>query len=380
MVKPSALSISTSELKEKVDNDDIQYLHRHMGLVQNKKTLDLLSYLSHNWQKIHRESEKVEKELPLEFMDSELAISIIRKEATSLLNKAVIDGNISVMKRVSGRKTRGRDISGIKTLRKIERKMDQPVWICYVYGKMGTGKTDLALLLAELWKSNGHGREIGSNIKSFKEKERYIDNFQALKTWLSSNKKEKIFVFDEASSHVSGYGSDSYDTTKYFSKLLKKFRKHKGHLIIIGHTGKDVHPEIRRLSSDKIKKLTKKDAVFCKDIGPDGEPMEIELKIKGIPKTNYTFDTYESTGWRWKEKQDSITEKVKKIGDKITETQNKKYIKNYKTKEGRYIDKDVLRLEYNLSENESRLLAKYIETETNLLKKQIEKPDKKPKT
>ncbi|OUJ18598.1 putative ATPase AAA+ superfamily [Methanonatronarchaeum thermophilum] len=369
MVKPSALSISTSELKEKVDNDDIQYLHRHMGLVKNKKTLELLNYLSHNWPKIHKEATSRDKQLPLDFMDSEIAKSVIRKEATALLNKAVIDGNISVMKRVSGRKTRGKDISGIKTLRKIERKMDKPVWICYVFGNMGTGKTDLALLLSELWKSGGYNREIGSNIKSFKEKERYINNFQALKTWLSSNKKEKIFVFDEASSHVSGYGSDSYDATKYFSKLLKKFRKHKAHLIIIGHTGKDVHPEIRRLASDKIKKITKKDAVFCNEIGKDGEPEEIELEIKGIPRTNYTFDTYESTGWRWKEKQDTITEKVKKIGTTINEIKDKKYIKNYKTKEGRYIDRDVLRLEYNLSENESRLLAKYIETETDLLKK-----------
>ncbi|RZN60860.1 AAA family ATPase [Methanonatronarchaeum sp. AMET6-2] len=367
MTKANAISYSTTELKEKIDNDDIQYLHKHMGLVQDRECLDLLSYLSHNWPAIHKEGQQQQIETPPDFMESELAISIIKREATSLLNKAVIEGNISVMKRVSGPRKRGRDISGIQTLRKIERKMDEPVWICYVYGNMGTGKTDLALLLSELWKSGGHGREIGSNIKSFEEKQRYIKDFPQLKTWLSSNKKEKIFVFDEASSHVSGYGSDSYDATKYFSKLLKKFRKHKAHLVIIGHTGKDVHPDIRRLATDKIKKLTKKDAVFCKEIGTDGEPEEIELEIKGIPRTNYTFDTYESTGWQWKPEEDTLTEKMEKIAGDIKKEDHEKFIKNYKTKKGRYIDKDVLRLQHNLSENEARLLQKYLENETNIL-------------
>jgi len=310
-----SLSFSSIELKEILEQQENSVLFQHVGLIDDEKTTDLMSYLANNWNQI----QKQHKELPGEFRESKLAKMVIKKQATTLLSRAVKEGNISLMKRIAGKSVKTRDVSGIKTLKRIESKLGQPAYVCYIFGHMGNGKTDYALLLAELWKSLGNtkNRLLGSNIRSWKQKDQLIEEYNDLEEWIKGEGK-KLFVFDEASSHASGYSGDANKTRNNLGKLLKKFRKYNSSLIIIGHTGKDVHPDIRRVANDKIEKTSKKEAIYWKDI-KDGEGQKKEFKIKNIPPTNYSYDTQEVTEWSWSQEKESDFEEKKTRQDQAQE-------------------------------------------------------------
>ncbi|OKY77468.1 MAG: putative ATPase AAA+ superfamily [Candidatus Methanohalarchaeum thermophilum] len=194
---------------------------------------------------------------------------------------------------------------------------------------MGNGKTDFALLLAELWKQNKNGK-IGSNIESFKQKDRSIKSFPQLKKWINKNQENitnKLFVFDEASQYATGQGKKGYLTQKYFGKLLREFRKKQTTLIIIGHTGKDIHPDIRSNVDDIIEKTSKKKAKIWNTL-KNGEPKELQTTLKNIPKTTFKYNTKEITKWKWKKQQNqeknqqSKPKKEIKIANKLKKNHN----------------------------------------------------------
>ncbi len=287
------LSFTSMDLKEHVEEvcqKQDRFLNKHTGYIGDSDTRDFLNYFSNEWSTIKND------ELPENEYESQLFIKVIRKEATDLVSEAIDEGNISQMKYVTGYRNKNKDFSGLDLYKKLIKRVSRDGYISYIYGDLGSGKTDFALLLSELWKIDKDG-EIGSNIKSFKEKDQEILVFSELSDWLEKNNEAKLFVFDEASSYAHGYGKQGYNAQNLIH-LLKKFRKYNASLIIIGHTGKDIHPEIRRLSTDVIEKVSKKKAVFYDSI-QDGEGRNKQLEIEEIPKTSYRYDTKELTKWKW---------------------------------------------------------------------------------
>lgn len=170
-------------------------------------------------------------------------------------------------------------------------------YIGYIYGEMGAGKTDFAVHISELWTRMGSGVTVGSNIRSF-ERAETIERYDELERWVQDESEEQLFVWDEASSSASGYSSDSYDVTDLFRSLLQSFRKHNSNLIMIGHTGKDVHPHIRRQCNDVIHKEEKKRAGVYERI-EESEPKGHRYTLDGIEQTSWEYDTREMSRWFW---------------------------------------------------------------------------------
>jgi hypothetical protein len=109
---------------------------------------------------------------------------------------------------------------------------------------------------------------------------------------------DKLFIFDEGSSNASGYAQHAHQTQSKLGELVKLIRKVNGSMMIIGHTGKDVHPDIRRLSQDCIIKTGKKTAEYYHSV-EEAEGVGFKMEVEGIPKTNFWYDTKESTSWDW---------------------------------------------------------------------------------
>lgn len=80
---------------------------------------------------------------------------------------------------------------------------------------------------------------------------------------------------------------------KCFSSLVKFIRKNQGKLIIIGHTGKVIHPDIRRLSN-YVKKGSKKEATVFKSVD-NGEGQKKKFKLENIPACSEEFDAREES-------------------------------------------------------------------------------------
>lgn len=267
--------------------------------------------------------------MPYRFEETGLGKKLRKNEATKTATKAVDEGNISQMKFVSGKQTYNIDATSLHALIALRDRISQPAYVQYLFGHMGNGKTDFATLEGELAKRE-LGYEIGSNIKSLKEKDEYIKTYGDLLRWLADGQEvesideiiekeidvtNKLFIFDEASSHASGYADDAYETQKKLGVMVKKMRKVQARVIVIGHTGKDIHPDIRRLA-ECAKKVGKKTIEFYNTVTENGEGKGYKDSISGIPKTNWdSYDTNEITSWDWSEipadVQEETNEKLK---------------------------------------------------------------------
>ena len=69
-----------------------------------------------------------------------------------------------------------------------------------IKGRRGSGKTDFALLIAEVLHKNGVIKNIGTNIKIYESPFpiEYITNLEDLEHWAITVRGRKLFIFDEA--------------------------------------------------------------------------------------------------------------------------------------------------------------------------------------
>jgi hypothetical protein len=250
---------------------------------------------------------------------------LLRASASKNAARAIRQDDRSTLQNFVGETGDRRDMSGVPTLRKIQDSISRPAYVAYIFGKMGDGKTDFALLLSELWadakRQKNYEVEVASNIKTWENSET-IRRFDDFLEWLEVeddadfSSKRRLFVFDEASSHASGYSEDA-DDARRMGKLVNVIRKKMASIIIIGHTGKDVHPDIRRKATHFIKKESLKEAYIATPETDEQGKMspEKQVELKGIPKTNETFETDEESRWAWGDSdRDSRIEKMLEVG------------------------------------------------------------------
>lgn len=224
--------------------------------------------------------------------------------ASRVLSKAVHNGHDRVINRFIGVVEGETSINGVQAMVRFLRWVTREAGVTYLTGHMGTGKTDFALLMAQVFyeqlKESDRDVHIATNIKSCAENHEqveFIDSQPELKEWLEEKDGYKFFVFDESSSHASGYAGDSAKVTKQFRSMIRLIRKHDGNIVCIGHDGKDLHPTIRELA-DYVEKDGKKDAAVFEGV-EDRQGEDRKFDISEIPKTNWYYDTKEASSWSW---------------------------------------------------------------------------------
>lgn len=302
---------TAAELRSYIENnleDENTDVYPHTGLVQDGEILELMNFLADSYV-------GTKKGMPYHFEDTKLGGMLRKNQATKTASKAVKEGNISQMKFISGKQSYNIDATSLNALIQLRNRLEKDAYILYLFGHMGHGKTDFAILLGELAKRELNF-DVASNIKSFSEKDKFVENYGSLLKWLANGKEvssideiiekdieidDKLFIFDEASSHASGYSDDAYDTQRKLGVTIKKIRKVGGRVICIGHTGKDLHPDVRRLA-ECAKKVSKKTIEFYETVTENGKGKDLKKAVSGIPKTNWnSYDTQEITSWDWSE-------------------------------------------------------------------------------
>ena len=173
----------------------------------------------------------------------------------------------------------------------MEELFRYPAPIIIIEGRMGTGKTDFALFLAENLLYWNIIDEVATNIRVQHEKFRHISSLAELEAWLKSSKSRKLFILDEAALYVDARNPLSAMNRKFrhFVFLLRKFN---AKLIAIAQRSIDMESAVRELCLATITKLSKKYAVITSDLL--SEPVE----LFNIPKTTVKFDTYDIAEFR----------------------------------------------------------------------------------
>jgi energy-coupling factor transporter ATP-binding protein EcfA2 len=293
----------------------------HAGLTGDDRVRHLLSAIADHYDpelvaEIARENggEHVRiEDNPPHAKQTRLYQQLIGREATETLTRAVHLSNESTVSYVTGSPQTTSDISGLRATQTLKNVAFDSAPILYLYGKPGSGKTNMALLLSELWQQENPDGELGSNIRSWRECDEWIPRYPALKSWLDEqttgiegggitrreDANPRLFVFDEASSHASGRGKDGHEAGKKLGPLVYKIRKANAGLIIIGHDGRDVHPAVRTLAVviERYRREFKR-ATLWEDVeNRQGKGLIAELD--GVPETSYTYDDGEATYWSW---------------------------------------------------------------------------------
>jgi len=287
-------------------------MHPHAGLVDDERVRRLLTHLAN-----HYDPRATDEDMPASIEDTRLWDLLLSTASTESTQRAVEEGRGSQLSFTAGDPARTSDVSGIKAINRIEEVVDKEAPIIYLMGEPGSGKTNIALLLAQLWariqEREGRSYELASNIRTWEEQDHWIERFSELKSWatefvedlpgggetLADGAPRKLYVFDEASSHAVGIGEQGFQAGMLLGPLVKKIRKGNAGLIIIGHDGKDVHPAVRVLAV-VIRRYVenKKRATLYRSIrNRQGQDMIVDAS--GVPMTDYSYDDKEATRFVW---------------------------------------------------------------------------------
>jgi hypothetical protein len=288
--------------------------HSHTGLTRDEGLSRFLSVLDAEYDPTVLSAEK-QAEMPGRVEQTTLHERTRRMEATETARRALDGGDMQTLKHLTGDTGQRADVSGLKAIKTLESFMTGPAPMFYEWAEPGTGKSNFALLLGQLWKREHPGGLVASNIRTLRETDGWTDadgrtrdgwlsNFDQLEAWMEqdgdpqyNDQTPKLFIFDEASSSAGGSGSSGYQTKTKMGPMAYKIRKYGGSLIVIGHDGKDVHPLIREMGKCVHKESLKR-ATFYEDVKNRRGVNPIET-LDGIPETDWRYDDKEATTWSW---------------------------------------------------------------------------------
>lgn len=265
-------------------------------------------------------------EMPPTVEETKLWNEIMHQEATETAARAVYQGREETLSYISGAPQFSKDISGLSAIEELRDIMGRQAPLVYIFGPPGAGKTNFALLLAQLYKRKHETAVLGSNIRSWEQSDKWIPNYSTLDKWLSEavieqqngekrrddEARNRLFVFDEASSHASGRGKQGYEAGQKLAPMTYQIRKSNAAMIIVGHDGRDVHPAVRELATvvQRFRGELKR-AILWQDVrNRQGEGKIAE--ITGIPETDYDYNDGEASYWEF-DSDDSEEERQEDI-------------------------------------------------------------------
>jgi hypothetical protein len=288
-------------------NTDHSDISPFAGIIEDSSLRHHLEFCRRAYER-HREADEPRYE------ETEYHQRRLERGAGDMTADAVREGAVSQLEHLTGEPERESDLSGLKNLQRLERwLLDKgTARMIYLAGHQGAGKTDLAHLLLEVLserlRQRGEEVDTASNIKSSTDLDRTIQSYERLREWFTTGSPDdnKWYIFDEASSELSGYSTDAQKVSRYMSSLIKKMRKNGCNLIIIGHTGKDVHPDIRRLS-EYVEKPSQKTARVYQSV-KNGSGAGHQFDLRRLPPTDLEYDTADEATFSWEGAGEDIEE------------------------------------------------------------------------
>lgn len=286
----------------------------HAGIVRDEQVSRYLSIVATHYDPPTGDDHE---ETPGRWVDLEEVNRLRRIDATDTARRAMDAGDMQTLKQMTGDKGQRADVSGIKAVEKLRDQVDRPAPMWYMWAEPGSGKSNFACFLGQIWKrQQPEDAIVASNIRTLRETDDWVDedgevqdgwiaNWGELQDWMSQDgdppakheQRPKLFIFDEANSSAGGGGSDGYQTRQKMGPMAYKLRKYNGALIVIGHDGKDVHPLIRELGV-AVHKEGLKSATFYEDV-KNRKGRRAIMSVEGIPETDWTYDDGEATDWSW---------------------------------------------------------------------------------
>lgn len=282
--------LTAAKLGEQVrgDLDGNTDLHSHIGLIEDHHDRKVLSFL--------------QEEIDL---DEDLIQSVTRTLASDAAANALFTGNSSVLSNVVGVTESDLDGSRLRISIELNNAMENNGATSFILavGNPNTGKTNTMALLAEIRKAALDDLLILSNIRSWGLTDHVVTSAHDLAvTLLEHRETPKFVLIDEASTHMDAR-TYRKQVAQQFTPLAKRFAKLGVDVFgAIGHTGKDVHPEPKRLTTLAFDKLEKDAVEFYERWPADSDRPADRLfggPVTDLEKASSSYDPDDTAPWAW---------------------------------------------------------------------------------
>lgn len=245
--------------------------------------------------------------------DTELGQETLRTLVTDEATRAVAEGKAGVASAIVGVTEQELDASSLRLPVQLLAEVENdgaPAFLS-IAGNPNTGKTNLGFLGMELRKEQLEEYTIVSNVASSTSTDIVVRSaYELLMALLEHRETPKAVLLDEGSTHLDG-SVYRWEVRSQLTPMAKRFAKlGVDQFTAIGHTGKDLHPEVKRLTTLAAFKSDRTTAEFFESWPSDsdrptgrkfgGELEEIEPAVDG-------YDADDAAPWAWNLPEDVWT-------------------------------------------------------------------------
>lgn len=243
--------------------------------------------------------ESMRRGLGSNYLNNDYAKNLIRSQQSKIVNEAVQQGKGDLLSHIVGEETSRADISSLQLFKKLKNHIDKQGRVWQFKGNTNSGKTNLAVIFAELFKESTDGR-ILSNMESLKQA-KTVKSFKGLK---QESEKEGRFLFigEDFSNHASGYAEDLKKVKGKARKWTNELAKLDGNALFLGHTGMDIQKDLRR-KAYLVDNPSKKQAIIYED-SKNGKGQNKVMELSNIPKASWSYNPDERTQFIWTTSQE----------------------------------------------------------------------------
>lgn len=236
--------------------------------------------------------------------ETKLGETIMDRLVADRATEAVESGNSSMMSHIVGVTEQDLDASSLTLPARMLDLLRNNGALTTVLaaGDPNSGKTNTVWLLTELARTEWSDLLVISNARASAVDLRVTSCHDLALTLLRHPDRPKVVVIDEGSTHFDAR-TQSYEVASQWSPLLKRMSKLGVEVCcVIGHTGKDVDPEMKRLTSLGMFKPDPKTVEFYSSWNADSDrPTDLLFggPLENLEPTSVVYDPDEPAPWDW---------------------------------------------------------------------------------
>ena len=236
---------------------------------------------------------------------SQLLDLVDRTQQSRKASEAIRSGNSLMLSHLVGVTEQDLDGSALRLPLRLDDVMTNNDATAFIggAGNPNTGKTNLMALLAELRSATVDDLLVISNSRTWPRTDLVVTSAHDLAVTCIEHRDRPKFVFiDEGSTHFDAR-TNSYEVAAQFSPLAKRMAKINVDVFgTVFHTGKDCHPELKRLFTTAYFKHSKKEVDFFADWPADADKPTNQLfggTVENLEPATAEPDPDDAAPWNW---------------------------------------------------------------------------------
>ena len=236
---------------------------------------------------------------------AELLSLVDRTQQSRQASEAIRSGNSMLLSHLVGITEQDLDASSLRLPLRLDEVMTNNDATAFIggAGNPNTGKTNLMALLAELRSATVDDLLVISNSRTWDRTDIVVTSAHDLAVTCIEHRDRPKFVFiDEGSTHFDAR-TQSYEVAAQFSPLAKRMAKVNVDVFgTVFHTGKDCHPELKRLFTTAFFKHSKKEVDFFGNWPADADKPTDQLfggTVENLEPAAVEPDPNDAAPWDW---------------------------------------------------------------------------------